>query len=152
MFLLSEMFWLIRMSNWWIILCSFFHPINMSSTWRHKFYWLWLIWTAFSGNFWSETTDLQTFITLELEEILRNSKRRSSWFLLLFQIQQEKKNHFICTFKCRCVNQRCSDSPYHLNKLIRFGGRENRTILRDNGSLNGYKGIQYQLNKICFDL
>ena len=45
-----------------------------------------------------------------------------------------------------------SDSPYHLNKLIRFRRRENWTILEDNGSLNGYKGIQYQLNKICFDL
>ena len=27
-------------------------------------------------------------LILELEEILRNGKRRSSWFLLLFQIQE----------------------------------------------------------------
>ena len=39
-----------------------------------------------------------------------------------------------------------------INTLARFRGRENWTILGDNGSLNGYKGIQYQLNKICFDL
>ena len=38
------------------------------------------------------------------------------------------------------------------NKLIRFRRSENWTFLEDNGSLNGYKGIQYQLNKICFDL
>ena len=43
---------------------------------------------SFSGTFLSETTHIQTFITLELEQILRNSKLRSSWFLLLFQIQQ----------------------------------------------------------------
>ena len=29
----------------------FFHPINMSSTWRHKFYWFWLILTAYFGQF-----------------------------------------------------------------------------------------------------
>ena len=34
-----------------------------------------------------------------------------------------------------------------INTLARFKKRENRTILWDNG----YKGIQYQLNKICFD-
>ena len=28
-----------------------FHPINISSTWRHKFYWFWLILTAYSGQF-----------------------------------------------------------------------------------------------------
>ena len=32
--------------------------INMSSTWRHKFYWFWLISTAYSGTFCSETTHL----------------------------------------------------------------------------------------------
>ena len=35
-----------------------FYPINMSSTWHHKFYWFWLISKAFSGTFWSETTHL----------------------------------------------------------------------------------------------
>ena len=39
-----------------------------------------------------------------------------------------------------------------INILARFRGRENWTILGDNGSLNGYKGVQYQLTKICFDL
>ena len=34
-----------------------------------------------------------------------------------------------------------------INTLARFSGRENWTIPWDNG----YKGIQYQLNKICFD-
>ena len=67
----------------------FFHPINTSSTWRHKYYWFWLISTAFSGTFWSEITHLWTFITLELEEILRNGKRRSSWFLMA------EKFHFL---------------------------------------------------------
>ena len=38
-----------------------------------------------------------------------------------------------------------------INTLAKFRGRENWTILGDDGSLNGYKGIQYQLNKICFD-
>ena len=38
-----------------------------------------------------------------------------------------------------------------INTLAKFRGRENLTILGDDGSLNGYKGIQYQLNKICFD-
>ena len=28
-----------------------FHPINVSSTWRHKFYWFWLILTAYFGQF-----------------------------------------------------------------------------------------------------
>ena len=28
-----------------------FHPINMSSTWRHKFYWFWLISTECSDHF-----------------------------------------------------------------------------------------------------
>ena len=40
------------------------------------------------ATFWSEITLLQTFVTLDLEEILRNGKRRSSWFLPLFQIRQ----------------------------------------------------------------
>ena len=40
----------------------FFHRTSVSSTWRHKFYWFWLISTAFSGTFWSETTHLQTLI------------------------------------------------------------------------------------------
>ena len=43
---------------------------------------------SYFGHFWYETTHLQTFINLELEEIVRNGKRRSSWFLLLFQIRQ----------------------------------------------------------------
>ena len=47
-----------------------------------------LILTAVLPTFWSETTLLQTFIALELEQILRNGKWRSSWFLLLFQIQE----------------------------------------------------------------
>ena len=49
-----------------------------------------------------------------------------------------------------CVNP--GESKYVLNKLIRFRRRENLTIMEDNGSLNGYKGVQYTLNKICFDL
>ena len=43
-----------------------------------------LIWNYSSYSF--------RLITLELEEILRNGKRRSSWFLLLIQIRQQKKN------------------------------------------------------------
>ena len=33
----------------------------------------------------------------------------------------------------------CSDSSFHLNKLIRFRMRENWTILKNNESFNGYK-------------
>ena len=33
-----------------------FHPINMSSTWRHKFFWFWLILTEFLTTFWSQTS------------------------------------------------------------------------------------------------
>ena len=36
---------------WRVITFLFFHPINMSSTWRHKFYWFWLILTAHFGQF-----------------------------------------------------------------------------------------------------
>ena len=36
---------------WWVITYLFFHPINISSTWRHKFYWLWLILAAFHTLF-----------------------------------------------------------------------------------------------------
>ena len=39
-------FHLVITSSWWVIICLFFHPINMSSTWRHKFYWFCLILTA----------------------------------------------------------------------------------------------------------
>ena len=48
----SEKFHLVLTSCWWVITYLFFHPINMSSTWRHKFYWFW--W--FFGHFWSEIT------------------------------------------------------------------------------------------------
>ena len=85
---LPEKFHSVLMRYWWVITYLFFHPISMSSTWRHKIYWFWLISTAFSGIFWSETTHVKTFIALELEEILRNGKRLSSWFVLLFQIRQ----------------------------------------------------------------
>ena len=47
----SEKFHLVLMRYWRVITFLFFHPINMSSTWRHKFYWFWLILTAYFGQF-----------------------------------------------------------------------------------------------------
>ena len=41
-----------------------------------------------------------------------------------------------------------SEKIDQINTLARFRGRENWTMLGDNG----YKDIQYQLDKICFDL
>ena len=38
--------------------------------------------------FFSHFPDLQTFITLEREKILRNGKRQCSWFFKDFQIKQ----------------------------------------------------------------
>ena len=35
-----------------------------------------------------------------------------------------------------------------ISTLARFWGRENWTILGDNGSLNRFKGIQYQLKDV----
>ena len=49
MYVLSKEIWLILMSNWWVVVYSFFHPIKMSSAWRHKFYWFSLNSTAFSA-------------------------------------------------------------------------------------------------------
>ena len=51
----SEKFHLVLTRNWRVITFLFFYPINMSSTWRHKFYWFWLILTAYFGQFliWS---------------------------------------------------------------------------------------------------
>ena len=45
-----------------------------------------------------------------------------------------------------------SELADQINTLARFRGRKNWTILGDNGSLNGYKDVQYQLNKNCFHL
>ena len=50
------------------------------------------------------------------------------------------------------ADEQATELVDQINTLARFRGRENWTILRDDGSLNGYQGIQYQLNKICFDL
>ena len=47
----SEKFHLVLTRYWCVITYLFFHPINMSSTWRHKFYWFSLISTAFFGHF-----------------------------------------------------------------------------------------------------
>ena len=47
-----------------------------------------------------------------------------------------------------CVNL-CESKGARIDQVLK---RENWTILEDNGSLNGYKGVQYHLYKICFDL
>ena len=49
--LLPEKFHLVLTRYWRVITFLFFHPVNMSSTWRHKFYWFWLIVTAYFGQF-----------------------------------------------------------------------------------------------------
>ena len=49
--LLLWKFHLVLTRYWRVIAILFFHPISMSSTWRHKFYWFWLILTAYFGQF-----------------------------------------------------------------------------------------------------
>ena len=60
----------------------------MSMAWRHIIYQFWLILPRPLYDFVSRFLNLQTLITLELEQILRNGKRQSSWFLKGFQIEQ----------------------------------------------------------------
>ena len=48
---LSEKFHLVLTRYSSVITYLFLHPINMSSTWRHKFYWIWLISTECSDHF-----------------------------------------------------------------------------------------------------
>ena len=60
---LSEKFHLVLTSYWWFITNLFFHPINMSSTWRHKLYWFWLI-------FWPPEPYLKIRFCLSISTIL----------------------------------------------------------------------------------
>ena len=53
--------WKISLGSEEVLMCYYlfiFSFPNMSSTWRHTFYWFWLISTVFSGTFWSETSHL----------------------------------------------------------------------------------------------
>ena len=62
-----------------------------------------LILIEFLTTFWSETTHIYIVITLELEEILRNYKQRSSWFLLLFKFSNKK--HYICDLRYHAISE-----------------------------------------------
>ena len=95
MYFLCEEFWLILITSWWVIVYSFLHPINMSNTWGHKFYWFSLISTEFWPLFDLKLLIFLTIITLELEEILGNGKRLSSWFCCSFKFRN-KKNFIAC--------------------------------------------------------
>ena len=73
----------------------FFHPINMSSKWRHKFYWLWLIFGQFLLWNYSSLNRYNSGTRRDIKKQSRgNSKRRSFWFLLLFQIRYWKNISF----------------------------------------------------------
>ena len=112
MYFLPEEFWLILMSNWWVIVYSFLHPINMSSTLRHKFYWFWLILIDFVRVF----VPLFDLNLLFFKPLWLWSKKRYQEtvngdlpdFCCSFKFGNKKK-HFICTLRER-----------QMTKIVRF--------------------------------
>ena len=88
------------LTRYWLAFYFFFYPINMSSTWRDKFYWFWLISIEFLTTFWSETTHLETVITPELEERDKETVNGDfSDFCCSFKFSNMKKA-FHLYFKC----------------------------------------------------
>ena len=93
MYFLSEEFWLILMSNWWAIVYLFFIPSICPAHDVINF----IDFDWFRQSFWP-LFDLKLLIfkpllTLELEEILKNGKRRSSCFCCSFKFGNKKTFH-----------------------------------------------------------
>ena len=95
----SEKFHLVLTRYWRVITFLFFRPVNMSSTWRHKFYWFWLILTAYFGQFliWNYSS-LNLYNSGTRKDI---KKRQTAIFLIFAALSNSgiKKKHFICTLR-----------------------------------------------------